>query len=304
MGGSAHLIIPVYQRNYDWKIEQCRQLYDDLVSVARKGLNSHFFGSVVSVSDPGGQMMDYLIIDGQQRLTTVSLLMLAIHRLLEEGTVQAEQKNLASLLLKKYLIDEFENDSQKIKLKPIKDDQRAFISLFDTDAEQIVESNLTINYRYFRDRIQRQEISIDALYSAISKLQIINITLNHEDDPQLIFESLNSTGLALSEGDKIRNYILMGLSLHEQEVYYTKYWNEIEKNTGYDVSSFVTVNAPIQFCRTGGDNIRLSQPAIPFGVSEHILQNILCSLTGVRTVPDRRRISRSTVPEKHLSDAR
>lgn len=239
MGGSAHLIIPVYQRNYDWKIEQCRQLYDDLVSVARKGLNSHFFGSVVSVSDPGGQMMDYLIIDGQQRLTTVSLLMLAIHRLLEEGTVQAEQKNLASLLLKKYLIDEFENDSQKIKLKPIKDDQRAFISLFDTDAEQIVESNLTINYRYFRDRIQRQEISIDALYSAISKLQIINITLNHEDDPQLIFESLNSTGLALSEGDKIRNYILMGLSLHEQEVYYTKYWNEIEKNTGYDVSSFV-----------------------------------------------------------------
>lgn len=239
MGGSAHLIIPVYQRNYDWKIEQCRQLYDDLVSVARKGLNSHFFGSVVSVSDPGGQMMDYLIIDGQQRLTTVSLLMLAMYRLLEEGAVQAEQKNLASLLLKKYLIDEFESDSQKIKLKPIKDDQKAFVSLFDADAEQIAESNLTINYRYFRDRIHRQEISVDALYSAISKLQIINITLNHEDDPQLIFESLNSTGLALSEGDKIRNYILMGLSLHEQEIYYTKYWNEIEKNTGYDVSSFV-----------------------------------------------------------------
>ena len=191
------------------------------------------------VDERGKDTFLYNIEDGQQRLTTVSLLMLAIHRLLEEGTVQAEQKNLASLLLKKYLIDEFENDSQKIKLKPIKDDQRAFISLFDTDAEQIVESNLTINYRYFRDRIQRQEISIDALYSAISKLQIINITLNHEDDPQLIFESLNSTGLALSEGDKIRNYILMGLSLHEQEVYYTKYWNEIEKNTGYDVSSFV-----------------------------------------------------------------
>ena len=239
MGGSAHLIIPVYQRNYDWKMEQCRQLYDDLVSVARKGLNSHFFGSVVSVSDPGGQMMDYLIIDGQQRLTTVSLLMLAIHRLLEAGAVRAEQKNLSSLLLKRYLIDEFGNESQKIKLKPIKDDQRAFVSLFDDDAEQIAESNLTINYRYFCERIRRQEISVDALYSAISKLQIINITLNHEDDPQLIFESLNSTGLALSEGDKIRNYILMGLSLHEQEHYYTKYWNEIEKNTGYDVSSFV-----------------------------------------------------------------
>lgn len=239
MGGGAHFIIPVYQRNYDWKIEQCRQLYDDLISAARKNLNSHFFGSIVSVSDPGGKMMDYLIIDGQQRLTTVSLLMLAMHRLLEEGSIQAEQKNLSSLLLKKYLIDEFECDSQKIKLKPIKDDQKAFVSLFDTDAEQIAESNLTINYTYFRNRIQRQEISIDALYSAICKLQIINITLNHEDDPQLIFESLNSTGLALSEGDKIRNYILMGLSLHEQDIYYTKYWNEIEKNTGYDVSSFV-----------------------------------------------------------------
>lgn len=239
MGSSAHFIIPVYQRNYDWKIEQCRQLYDDLVSVARKNLNSHFFGSIVSVSDPGGKMMDYLIIDGQQRLTTVSLLMLAMYRLLKEGMVQADQKNLASLLLKKYLIDEFEDDSQKIKLKPIKDDQKAFVSLFDKDAEQIAESNLTINYIYFCDRIQRQEISLDALYSAICKLQIINITLNHEDDPQLIFESLNSTGLALSEGDKIRNYILMGLSLHEQDVYYTKYWNEIEKNTGYDVSSFV-----------------------------------------------------------------
>lgn len=239
MGSSAHLIIPVYQRNYDWKIEQCRQLYNDLVSVARKGLHSHFFGSVVSVSDPGGQMMDYLIIDGQQRLTTVSLLMLAMHHLLEEGAVQAEQKNLASLLLKKYLIDEFENDSQKIKLKPVKDDQKAFNNLFDADAEQIAESNITINYQYFRDCIQRQDVSVDALFNAICKLQIINITLNHEDDPQLIFESLNSTVLALSEGDKIRNYILMGLSLHEQEAYYTKYWNEIEKNTGYDVSSFV-----------------------------------------------------------------
>lgn len=239
LGSGAHFIIPVYQRNYDWKIEQCRQLYDDLVSVAEKGLPSHFFGSIVSVSDPGGKQLDYLIIDGQQRLTTVSLLMLAMHRLLEEGVVQAAQENLSSLLLKKYLIDEFASDSQKIKLKPIKDDQKAFLSLFESDAEQIAASNLTINYTYFCDRIRRQEISLDALYDALCKLQIINITLNHEDDPQLIFESLNSTGLALSEGDKIRNYILMGLSLQKQDTYYTKYWNEIEKNTDYDVSAFV-----------------------------------------------------------------
>lgn len=251
MGSGAHFIIPVYQRNYDWKKEQCQQLYDDLLSVVRRNVSSHFFGSIVSVSDPDGKMLDYLIIDGQQRLITVSLLMLAMYRLLMEGKVHAEQENLALMLLKKYLIDEFEDDHQKIKLKPIKDDQKAFTSLFDADGEPVADSNLTHNYSYFYQRIQRQEVSIDDLYAAICKLQVINITLSHEDDPQLIFESLNSTGLALSEGDKIRNYILMGLSIHDQEAYYSKYWNEIEKSTGFDVSSFVR------------DYLTIKQQAIP-----------------------------------------
>lgn len=124
-------------------------------------------------------------------------------------------------------------------VKPIKNDQKAFGILFDRDEEYIPDSNLTINYRYFYDRIQHGELDIDELFDAICKLEIINISLNHEDNPQLIFESLNSTGLNLSEGDKIRNYILMGLPNDQQTKFYEKYWNRIESYTDYDVSSFV-----------------------------------------------------------------
>lgn len=238
-GSSTHFIIPVYQRNYDWKTENCKQLFDDLINVSRNGLNSHFFGSIVSVSDPQGGMLDFLIIDGQQRLTTVSLLFLAMYNLMQEGKVIPQKSNLAVQIYETYLIDKFEDDESKIKLKPIKNDQKAFEALFDPDLEKVADSNLTINYNYFYNRIQQEEISIDELFDAIRKLQIINISLNHEDNPQLIFESLNSTGMALSEGDKIRNYILMGLPIKEQNQFYTKYWNQIEKMTDYDVSSFV-----------------------------------------------------------------
>ena len=106
--------------------------------------------------------------------------------------------------------------------------------------EHIRESNLTVNYDYFYNRIQKQEISIDELYDAICCLEIIDIQLNmYCDNPQLIFESLNSTGLNLSEGDKIRNFILMGLPFKKQKDYYNKYWNKIEVCTKYDVSAFI-----------------------------------------------------------------
>ena len=238
-GASKRFIIPVYQRNYDWKIEHCKQLYDDLVKVIRQNRKSHFFGSIVSVQSETGTMEEFLIIDGQQRLTTVSLLLLAIYHLVRSGQMVSQDKQLTDKILKKYLIDEYEPEEKRIKLKPIKNDQKAFNALFDKDEARIPDSNLTINYQYFHDRIQCEEISIDELLDAICRLEIINISLNHEDNPQLIFESLNSTGLDLSEGDKIRNYILMGLPNDQQIKYYEKYWNRIETYTDYDVSSFV-----------------------------------------------------------------
>lgn len=238
-GADKRFVIPVYQRNYDWKTENCKQLYDDLVKIIKEHRKSHFFGSLVSVYNPDGHNEEFLIIDGQQRLTTVSLLFLAMYNLIDKGIIVSETANLKQRIFEEYLVDKWKPEDTRIKLKPVKNDQKAFGKLFFDSTEHIRESNLTVNYDYFYDRIQKQEITIDQLYDAICCLEIINIRLDRDDNPQLIFESLNSTGLDLSEGDKIRNFILMGLPPKEQEVYYEKYWNKIEVCTKYDVSAFI-----------------------------------------------------------------
>lgn len=237
-GSDKRFVIPVYQRNYDWRTENCKQLYDDLIKVIKRERKSHFFGSIVSVHNDG-EFNEYLVIDGQQRLTTISLLLLAMYNLMEKQILVPAKGNLADKIYKTYLIDEWQEDNTRIKLKPVKNDRNAFEKLFNEESEHVPDSNLTINYNYFYSRIQKEEITIDELYEAVTKLEIINITLNQDDNPQLIFESLNSTGVALSEGDKIRNFILMGLPTKEQSEFYEKYWNKIEICTGYDVSMFV-----------------------------------------------------------------
>lgn len=238
-GANKRFVIPVYQRNYDWKTENCKQLYDDLVRVVQNGRKSHFFGSIVSVYNPDGANDEFLVIDGQQRLTTVSLLFLAMYNLLEQKVVVPAKAMLSERIYEEYLVDKWQDEDTRIKLKPVKNDRLAFEKLFSDASEYIPESNLTINYHYFYDRIQKEEITVDELFDALCRLEIISITLNQDDNPQLIFESLNSTGVALSEGDKIRNFILMGLPAKKQNDYYEKYWNKIEQCTDYDVSSFV-----------------------------------------------------------------
>ena len=238
-GSQKRFVVPVYQRNYEWKKENCEQLFNDLIDVARTGRRSHFFGSLVSSYHPNGRYIEYLVIDGQQRLTTVSLLLLAMYNLLEQGKAVSQTSYLAQSILENYLIDKFQPKEKRIKLKPVKDDRAAFDRLFDVPEEHLRQSNLTANYDYFYNRIQKEEITIDELYDALFALEVINIELTSEDNPQRIFESLNSTGVALSEGDKIRNFILMGLSAKQQEEYYEKYWNRIEILTEYNVSVFV-----------------------------------------------------------------
>ena len=238
-GSSKRFVIPVYQRNYDWRLENCKQLYDDLVKVIRNNRRSHFFGSLVSVYNPDGRKNEYLIIDGQQRLTTVSLLLLAMYNLIDEKKLVPQSPYLGQQIYEDFLVDKYQPKETRIKLKPVKNDQHAFTKLFDEESEHIVDSNITLNYRYFYDRVQKEELTLDELFDAIAKLEIINIELNNDDNPQLIFESLNSTGMALSEGDKIRNFILMGLPGKDQDEFYEKYWNKIEVCTAYDVSAFV-----------------------------------------------------------------
>ena len=232
-GSDKRFIIPVYQRNYSWKIENCRQLYDDLVKLTLNNRDMHFFGSLVSVNN--GKFEEYLIIDGQQRVTTISLLLLAMHNILKEGKLIAEDRKLIDKVYNKYLVDEYDTSERRIKLKAVNKDLDAFERLFEGDpAEFIPNSDITINYNYFYERILKEEISIDKLFEAIKALTIINITVDEDDDPQLIFESLNSTGVDLTEGDKIRNYVLMGQTPENQELFYKKYWSKIEVCTGND----------------------------------------------------------------------
>lgn len=142
------------------------------------------------------------------------------------------------MINEEYLIDKWHKSERKLKLKLIKDDRAAFKAIYSADAEKFIRgSNVTQNFIYFCGRIDKTKLTADQLRDAIERLMIIDIGLDKEDDAQRIFESLNSTGLDLNEGDKIRNFILMGLDAQMQEEYYERYWNEIEKNTGYDVSS-------------------------------------------------------------------
>lgn len=234
-GTKTRFHIPVYQRNYDWRIEDCKQLFDDLEELATGSENTHFFGSIVSQADGDVRV----VIDGQQRITTSYLLLLALVHLLQEGAIGSEESSLADMINEEYLIDKWHKDDSKLKLKLIKDDQKAFEAIYSADRSAFVDtSNITANYDYFRKRIAGSELTADHLRSAIEKLMIIDIKLDKDDDAQRIFESLNSTGLELSEGDKIRNFMLMGLDPASQEEYYESYWNRIEKNTDFDVSSF------------------------------------------------------------------
>ncbi|MBP5541404.1 MAG: DUF262 domain-containing protein [Bacteroidales bacterium] len=239
-GSRKRFIIPVYQRNYDWKTENCKQLFDDLVQVVRENKQSHFFGSIVSYAHLRDEVV---LIDGQQRITTVSLILIAMINAMKQGTMASEDSNLVDILQDTYIIDKYRKEERKVRLKPFRDDCNAFDRLiFNTEEDYVADSKVTHNYHYFYDRITNlKELTMDELYRAIDSLEIIDIVLEpeHGDNPQLIFESLNSTGLDLTEADKIRNFILMGLQPDIQEKYYDYYWNKIENYTGSELDSFV-----------------------------------------------------------------
>lgn len=202
-GSDKRFIIPLYQRNYDWKEENCEQLFQDLMKLHRSDRRGHFFGSIVSSIQTGTE--DRYIIDGQQRITTISLLLIAMVNANKEGLIEATDAKLVEKIFKRYLVDEYQEDERKVKLKPIKKDMQAFDALLYKDKEHYVkESNVTRNYDFFFDRVVHSGLTVDELFDAIKRLEVINIRLDEDDDPQLIFESLNSTGLDLSEADNGR----------------------------------------------------------------------------------------------------
>lgn len=243
-GSDTKLTIPVYQRNYDWKVANCQQLFNDLVAMVREKRTNHFFGSIVEIG--GDYSGEKQIIDGQQRLTTVYLLILALVKLLEEGKITSSTM-IPRKIRDSYLIDQYVDDVENLKryrLQPVKHDAVALMRLFGPESGYIENSNQTTNFQFFQDEILKQRISADDLWEAIQHLIVIDISLRRsEDNAQLIFESLNSTGVDLTEADKIRNFVLMNLPADQQEDYYNKYWHPIELNTEegneYHVSEFI-----------------------------------------------------------------
>jgi uncharacterized protein with ParB-like and HNH nuclease domain len=228
----TQFIIPVYQRNYDWGHSHCKQLFNDILNTANnEGILSHFIGSIVFIHDSiySTTSPTYLtIIDGQQRLTTITLLWLAIYK----RATELKNEKLANEIYKKYLVNEFLHDEEKLKLRPTQNNDKALKFLLKNDpTEQFIDySRLIENFDYFYARIL--ECNLEEVIKGISKLIFVEISLERgKDDPQKIFESLNSTGLDLSQGDLIRNYILMGLKPKDQQHIYDNYWMPIEELT-------------------------------------------------------------------------
>lgn len=229
-GDEVKYVIPVYQRNYDWSTKQCRQLFNDLLSIINNE-KEHFFGSIVIYYN---RQETFSVIDGQQRLTTVSLMWLAMSKLIAEGLkdcTNTMRQNIAN----KYSYPSDKDENIRLpKIIHVEKDRKAFEALIKNDKDKIEkDSNITRNFNLFYEWIKASQYSIAEFDNAIRRLAMVKIELDANDNPQLIFESLNSTGLALSDGDKIRNFILMNLPDNIQKECYEKYWVYIEQYANY-----------------------------------------------------------------------
>lgn len=226
----VQFVIPVYQRNYDWTTTECEELLKDIISVREENRSSHFIGSIVFIHEgiySTSEVRELVIIDGQQRLTTINILFVALYRFALEN----DRKQDADMLYNTFLINQYvQNEVSKLKLKQTDANSVAFKAILVGTEKGIDDySNVIENYNYFRGIIN--EDNFQTILDGLHRLIFVEISLERgKDDPQRIFESLNSTGLDLSQSDLIRNFILMDLPHLEQTNVYDAIWNPIEQN--------------------------------------------------------------------------
>ena len=220
--------IPVYQRNYDWSESNCNRLLDDIKNIIDGG-EKHFLGSIVYMSAEGGdfELKEYIVIDGQQRLTTMMLILKALVDIAKENDDRCYEEIQAS-----YLQNSYCDEKNKIKLKPIKGDNDQFVALLNDKVDEVdKDSHIWLNYYICKKSMQiwvDQGIRASQILQSLAKLEMVYIQLKKgEDDPQIIFESINSTGLDLTNADLIRNFLLMNAD--NQEALFENYWLYIEK---------------------------------------------------------------------------
>lgn len=227
---NVQFVIPVYQRNYDWTNTECKDLLNDIISVEIEDRGTHFIGSIVFVHEgtySTNEVRELVIIDGQQRLTTINILYVALFHFAKESGKKQEGERLYNMFLTNQYV---KNESSKLKLKQTDTNSIAFKAiLLDSGSESIAFSNVTENYNYFRTIINEDNFEI--ILRGLNRLIFVEISLERDkDDPQRIFESLNSTGLDLSQSDLIRNFILMDLPPKDQNRIFETIWNPIEEN--------------------------------------------------------------------------
>ncbi|HEY7315015.1 MAG TPA: DUF262 and DUF1524 domain-containing protein [Gemmataceae bacterium] len=235
---SPQFVIPIYQRTYSWSQKECRQLWEDILRTGRnEAVSAHFVGSIVyverglySITSPS----DLLVIDGQQRLTTVTLLIEALARSLGDG--EPLDGFSAKKLRNYYLLNPLEDGERKYKLLLSQTDKDSLIAVLEQQPKPKEHSiRVEANFEFFKDRVAEATGELDALCKGLAKLVIVDISLDREqDNPQLIFESLNSTGRELSQADLIRNFILMGLEPRLQTKLYERYWRPMEVDFGQE----------------------------------------------------------------------
>ena len=212
--------IPVYQRNYDWKKEHCEKLLYDIENAVDRNAKEYFIGSFVLVKKEDDKKSFY-IIDGQQRITTIVLLLLAILDYAENNNKPLQTS------IEKLIFSDVKEHSGRLFLKQIQRDDEYLNKILDNQKIEKGTSNIVNNYLYFKEKLNNSKEYISKLWKGLDLLKGIRITLEQEDEPQIIFESLNATGQSLKEADKIRNYILM---YKNQNELYNNYWVKIEEN--------------------------------------------------------------------------
>ncbi|WQZ30756.1 DUF262 and DUF1524 domain-containing protein [Helicobacter pylori] len=223
------LVIPIYQRLYSWEKEQCKQLWDDIIKIGGNDkMDGHFIGFILYVLDGkkhSGNLL--LIIDGQQRLTTITLLLIALRDHLNDEDKRKEIEN-------HYLINSDEKGDKKFRLILSESDRDTLLSLIDKDRRKPSEpsSKIVENFKLFEEWVSKNTDKLETIFKGLEKLTIVWIALEKEkekDDPQLIFESMNSKGMELAQTDLIRNYIIMETEIEKQEGFYNKYWRAMEE---------------------------------------------------------------------------
>ena len=238
---SPQFVIPIYQRTYSWTAKECLQLWDDIIRTGKdNSVLAHFVGSIVYIEKGLYQISSQsplLVIDGQQRLTTVTLLLSALVKFLENAPSDAQEPvdGFTPRKLKNYyLLNPLEEGERYFKLILSQTDKTSLMAIVDgRDRPKEPSHRVIENYNFFESLIEKSDLQ--ALCKGLAKLIVVDIALSRDqDNPQLIFESMNSTGRELTQADLIRNFILMSLEPTRQTQLYEEYWRPMEKDFGQE----------------------------------------------------------------------